>query len=64
MFCFPAWQSKYNKNEKPILENAWTIELLFENESLEFAGLDDYPKTWDIVEFFVKKYACFDEIKE
>ncbi len=64
LFCFPAWKSKYNGNEKPILENAWKIELLFENESLEFTGLDDYPKTWDIVEYFVKKYACFDEIKE
>lgn len=62
--CFSDWQSKYNKNAKPILENAWTIELLFENDKLEFVGLDDYPKNWYMVEDFVKKYAGFDEIRE
>ena len=64
LFCFSDWQSKYNKNAKPILENAWTIELLFENDKLEFVGLDDYPKNWYMVEDFVKKYAGFDEIRE
>ena len=64
LFCFPAWQDKYNANAKPVLENAWTIELCFEKEKLQFTGLDDYPKTWDFVEFFVKKYACFNEIRE
>ena len=62
--CFSDWQSKYNKNAKPILENAWTIELLFENDKLEFVGLDDYPKNWDMVEDFVKRYTGFDEIRE
>lgn len=64
LFCFPAWQDKYNANANPVLENAWTIELVFEREELAFTGLDDYPKTWDFVEFFVKKYACFNEIKD
>ena len=64
LFGFSAWQSKYDKNTKPIIENAWTIELVLENETLEFTGLDDYPKTWAIVEYFIKKYGNFDQIKE
>ena len=62
--CFSDWKSKYDGNAKPILENAWTIEISFGNEKLEFVGLDDYPKNWENVEAFVKRYTGFDEIRE
>jgi hypothetical protein len=64
LFYFPAWKSKYNSNSTPTLENAWTITLKFESETLEFSGLDDYPKNWQFVEYFVKKYGGFTEIRE
>ena len=64
LFYFPAWKSKYGENLKPQIENAWTITLKFESETLEFSGLDDYPKNWQFVEYFVKKYGGFTEIRE
>ena len=64
LFYFPAWKSKYGENLKPQFENAWTITLKFESETLEFSGLDDYPKNWQFVEYFVKKYGGFTEIRE
>ena len=64
LFFLPAWNSKYNTNPTPTLENAWTITLNLDGEELEFTGLDDYPKTWLFVEYFVKKYGGFEEIKE
>ena len=63
-FCFINWKQKYDGNKKPILENAWTIELMVEDERLEFRGLDDYPKIWPYVEWFVKKYGGFIKIRE
>ena len=63
-FCFFNWQQKYDENDKPILENAWSIELKLDGENLKFIGLDDYPKIWPYVEWFVSKYGGFDEIKE
>ena len=64
LFCLPAWNSKYNSNSTPTLENAWTITLKLDGEELEFTGLDDYTKTWQFVEYFVKKYGGFEEIRE
>ncbi|MBR5439211.1 MAG: hypothetical protein IKV61_03220 [Clostridia bacterium] len=64
LFCLPEWNSKYNSNPTPTLENAWTITLKLDGEELEFTGLDDYPKTWQFVEYFIKKYGGFEEIKE
>ncbi len=64
LFCFSAWKSVYNENKKPTFENAWMITLKLDGEVLEFKGLDDYPKTWNYVEYFVKKYGGFEEIKE
>ena len=63
-FCFENWQLKYNDNTNPVLENAWSIELKFDNHSLEFGGLDDFPDTWQQVENFVKKYGGFTELLE
>lgn len=63
-FCFENWQEKYNNNANPVLENAWSIELKFDNHSLEFGGLDDFPFTWQQVENFVKKYGGFTELLE
>ena len=58
-FNFNSWEKKYNNNNNPKLENSWTIRLIFENEILEYTGLDDYPNTWDHVECFVNKYSKF-----
>lgn len=63
-FNFLTWDGKYNKNDKPVLENAWSIRLFFKDETLEFTGLDDYPNVWPYVEWFIKKYSNFTTIKE
>ncbi len=63
-FCFINWLQKYDRNTKPCLENAWTIELKLGEEKLEFIGLDDFPKIWPYVEWFVKKYGGFEKIRE
>ena len=55
---------KYNDNANPVLENAWSIELKFDDKTLEFNGLDDFPDTWQQVENFVKKYGGFAELLE
>lgn len=56
-FNFANWKSEYNSNETPSIENAWTISLLFDNEAVEYRGLDDYPKVWEYVKWFIKKYS-------
>lgn len=58
-FNFSNWINKYNRNKEPILENCWTIGLVFEDEIMEFSGLDDYPHIWKYVEWFVNKYSKF-----
>lgn len=63
-FNFLTWDSKYGKNDKPILDNSWSIRLKFKDETLEFTGLDDYPYIWPYVEWFVKKYTNFTIIKD
>lgn len=64
LFYFSAWKNRYEENKNPKLENAWSITLKFEGEELEFLGLDDYPKNWQYVEHFIKKYGGFEEIRE
>ena len=58
-FYFSNWINKYDGNKKAKFENAWTITLNFENETLEYCGLDDYPKVWKYVVWFVEKYSNF-----
>ena len=58
-FNFINWKEKYESNLNPINENAWTISLIFENEIIEYRGLDDYPRVWEYVEWFVNKYSRF-----
>ena len=55
-FC--NWQNKYIK-ENPILENAWTITLVFPNQTLIYGGIDLYPTIWPYVIEFVEKYSKF-----
>jgi hypothetical protein len=62
-FCFSEWNKKYENKHNPILENAWSIELKIDDERIEFMGLDAFPKSWQKVEDFVKKYGGFTEIK-
>ena len=56
---FSKWNYKYDSNPRPSAQNAWTITLVFEDETLMFYGWDDYPACWKNVEWFVGKYGNF-----
>lgn len=59
LFNFIAWKARYDGNDKPKQENAWYIRLVLEGEEIEFSGLDDYPRVWEYVKWFVNKYSGF-----
>ena len=56
---FANFRDVYNDNEHPILENAWVISLLFNDEIKEYRGLDSYPKSWSLILKFINKYSSF-----
>lgn len=58
---FANFRDVYNDNEHPILENAWVISLLFNDEIKEYRGLDSYPKSWPLILKFINKYSSFKE---
>ena len=63
-FYFSNWEEKYVNKINPKPENAWSIRLIFENDTLEFMGIDDYPNVWEYVKWFIEKYSKFSLVEE
>ncbi len=57
---FDDWQEEYIKQNKPNEDHSWSIRLFFDDLTIEFRGLDAYPKDWFKVLDFTDKYAKFD----
>ena len=57
---FNDWKEEYVKETNPNEEHAWSIQLTFDDEIVQFRGLDAYPKDWFKILDFTDKYARFD----
>lgn len=58
-FYMSNWKNLYNTNTAPKVKNSWHVKLVFENDTIEFKGFDDYPRAWIYVERFANKYGNF-----
>lgn len=58
-FYMSNWKDIYDTNAAPKVENSWHVKLVFENDTIEFKGFDDYPRAWICVERFANKYGNF-----
>ncbi len=54
---FFNWKQKYNNEVCPNYENSWKIVLRFDDEVLEYEGLDEFPNSWLFLVEFIEKYS-------
>lgn len=52
------WKTRYESNN-PNTDNAWSLSLIFNDNTLEFSGIDSYPNVWIFLLEFIEKYTSF-----
>ena len=55
---FDDWKEEYYI-PNPNTDNAWTINLTFEDELVTFRGIDCYPKDWFKILDFIDNFGNF-----